>query len=61
MIKIEELSSLLKLKESETSKMTIEQLRLLLGVLRYSTRIVQRELNSREEFNSVGVAKKISA
>jgi hypothetical protein len=61
MIKIEELSSLLKLKESETSKMTIEQLRLLLGVLRYSTRIVQRELNSREELNSVGVAKKISA
>lgn len=50
MIKIEELSNLLKLKESETSKMTIEQLRLLLGVLRYSTRIVQRELNTREDF-----------
>jgi hypothetical protein len=61
MVKIEELKNLLELKESEVKKMSIEQLRLLLGVLRYSTRIIQRELNSREELNTFGVAKKRSA
>ncbi len=50
MVKIEELKNLLELKESDAAKMSVEQLRLLLGVLRYSTRIVQRELNTREDF-----------
>ncbi len=49
MVKIEELKNLLELKESDAAKMSVEQLRLLLGVLRYSTRIIQRELNIREE------------
>ena len=47
-IKVEELKHLLDLKEEDISKLDTEQLRLLLGVLRYSTRLVQRELNQRE-------------
>ncbi|MDE2026918.1 MAG: hypothetical protein KGJ11_00075 [Candidatus Omnitrophica bacterium] len=55
MIKVEELKHLLELKESEVAKLDKEQLRLLLGVLRYSTRIIQRELNAREELVSTHV------
>ncbi len=49
MIKVDELKHLLDLKETDVAKLSTDQLRLLLGVLRYSTRIVQRELNTREE------------
>ena len=48
MIQVEELQRFLELKESDIKKLNTEQLRLLLGVLRYSTRVVQRELNGRE-------------
>ena len=48
MIKVEELQHFLELKESDIKKLNTEQLGLLLGVLRYSTRVVQRELNGRE-------------
>ena len=48
MIKVKELKHLLELKESDAAKLSTEQLRLLLGMMRYSTRIIQRELNTRE-------------
>lgn len=47
-IKTEVLKDFLNLKEEDIKKLDKEQLRLVLGVLRYTTRIVQRELNSRE-------------
>lgn len=47
-IKMEELKNLLELKEKDVEKLDTEQLRLVLGVLRFTTRVVQRELNSRE-------------
>ena len=47
-IKVEELRDLLALKEEDVKKLNTDQLRLVLGVLRYTTRIVQRELNVRE-------------
>mgnify|MGYP003392629784 CR=1 FL=1 len=47
-IKVEELKNFLDLKEEDVEKLDTEQLRLVLGVLRYTTRIVQRELNRRE-------------
>ncbi len=52
MVNIEELKHFLELKDSDLKKLKTEQLRLLLGILRYSTRIVQRELNTREEIIS---------
>ena len=48
MIKISTLKTLLDFKDQEIKKMKTEQLRLLLGVLRYATRIIQREMNERE-------------
>lgn len=47
-IKVEELKNLLELKEKDAEKLSTDQLRLVLGVLRYTTRVVQRELNQRE-------------
>ena len=47
-IKVDELKNLLNMKEEDVQKLDTDQLRLLLGVLRYTTRIVQRELNQRE-------------
>ncbi len=47
-VKVEMLKTLMDLKEEDFQKIKTEQLRLILGVLRYSTRIVQRELNNRE-------------
>ncbi|MDO8674906.1 MAG: hypothetical protein Q7K71_02155 [Candidatus Omnitrophota bacterium] len=47
-IKVEALSNLLELKEEDLQELDADQLRLILGVLRYSTRIAQRELNRRE-------------
>ena len=46
-IKMEELKNLLELKEEDVEKLDTDQLRLVLGVLRYTTRVVQRELNDR--------------
>jgi len=47
-IKAEELKHLLELKDEDVSKLSTDQLRLVLGVLRFTTRVVQRELNDRE-------------
>ena len=47
-IKVDELKHLLDLKEEDVKILSTEQLRLILGVQRYSTRVVQRELNDRE-------------
>jgi len=47
-IKTEELKNLLELKEDDLKKLSAEQVRLILGVLRYATRVVQRELNDRD-------------
>ena len=47
-IKVEALKNFLELKEEDVEKLDTDQLRLVLGVLRYTTRIVQRELNRRE-------------
>ncbi len=47
-IKVQELKNFLDLKEEDTAKLSTDQIRLVLGVLRYTTRIVQRELNRRE-------------
>ena len=48
MIKINQLRALLNCKELELQKFNIEQLRLLLGIFRYLTRIFEREINQRE-------------
>jgi len=48
-IKVDALKDFLELKEEDVAKLSVDQLRLVLGVLRYTTRIVQRELNQREE------------
>jgi len=47
-IKVEALKNFLDLEEKDVKKLDMEQLRLVLGVLRYTTRVVQRELNKRE-------------
>ena len=47
-IKVKALKDFLDLKDEDVAKLDIEQLRLVLGVLRYTTRTVQRELNRRE-------------
>lgn len=47
-IKVEAFKDFLELKEEDMEKLDTEQLRLFLGVLRFTTRIVQRELNCRE-------------
>jgi len=47
-INVQELKNFLELQEADVEKLDTDQLRLLLGVLRYTTRIVQRELNNRE-------------
>lgn len=47
-IQVEILKNFLELKEEDVEKLSTDQLRLVLGVLRYTTRVVQRELNRRE-------------
>jgi hypothetical protein len=47
MIKIEELKHFLELQEADVEKLSEEQLQLLIGILRYSARVAQRELNRR--------------
>ena len=48
-IKIKELKNFLEINEHDVKKLDTDKLRLFLGILRYTTRIVQRELNDREE------------
>ncbi|MEI7998539.1 MAG: hypothetical protein WCH62_03425 [Candidatus Omnitrophota bacterium] len=51
MIKIKLLHELLELKEQELEQYTVDQLRLMLGVFRYLTRIIERKINASEEGN----------
>jgi hypothetical protein len=46
-IKTQELKELLNLEEKDLKKLTLEQLRLLLGVSHYLARLTQREINER--------------
>ena len=48
MIKVQELRDLLNLSDKELKKLDVEQMRLLLGVFRYMTRVLEREINARE-------------
>ena len=48
MINVSTLKSLLEFKDEDLKKLDIEQLRLIVGVLRYATRVVQRQVNERE-------------
>lgn len=47
MIEIKTLKSLLNISDAELQKLDIEQLRVLLGVLRYRVRSIEREINRR--------------
>ncbi len=49
MIKVNVLHDLLNIKDDELKKLDLEQLRLMLGIFRYLTRVVEREINEREE------------
>ena len=49
MIQVDMLKNLLNVKEKDLKKLDIEQLRLLSGVFRYMTRIVDREINDRDD------------
>ena len=46
-IKTQELKILLNLEEKDLKKLSVEQLRLLLGVSHYLARLTQREINVR--------------
>ena len=48
MIKTQELKKLLNVKEKDLKVLSVDQLRLLLGVFRYMTRILEREINNRD-------------
>lgn len=48
MISVTTLKGLLNFKDEDIKKLKTDQLRLLLGVLRFSTRAVQREINERD-------------
>ena len=52
-IKVDALKDFLELKEEDVKKLKTDQLRLVLGVLRYTTRVVQRELNNRETLTNI--------
>lgn len=47
MINLTTLKSLLNISDDEIQRLDIEQLRLLLGTLRYRVRSVEREINRR--------------
>lgn len=47
-IKLQEIEALLKIKDEEIQHLQVDQLRLLLGVFRYLTRILEREINRRK-------------
>ncbi len=48
MIKIELLNRLLNIKDNDLKNLDTEKLRLLLGVFRYLTRVLERELIKRD-------------
>lgn len=48
MINTKTLHSLLNLDEDEIKNFDMEQLRLMLGIVRYSARVLEREVNNRE-------------
>jgi hypothetical protein len=48
MIQLNALHNLLNIKEDEIKKLDMEQLRLMLGIFRYLTRVIEREINERE-------------
>ena len=54
MIKLEDLQSLLKIDSETLKDIETEQLRTLIGTLRYSVRQCERELNSRFVDNPLG-------
>lgn len=54
MIKLESLQELLNIEQESLAKLDNEQLRLLIGSLRYSVRQCERELNSRFADNPLG-------
>lgn len=45
----EELKKLLNVKDEDLKTYTVDQLRLMLGVFHYLSRLMQREINAREE------------
>lgn len=47
MIDIKTLKTLLNIKDDELKRLDIEQLRVLLGTLRYRVRSIEREINAR--------------
>ncbi len=47
-IKLPEIEALLKIKDEEIQRLRVDQLRFLLGVFRYLTRIFEREINRRK-------------
>ena len=46
-IKTKELKDLLNLNEQDIHKLSVDQLRLMLGVFHYLSRLMQREINKR--------------
>ena len=46
-IKVSTLKKLLNIKEAEIKKFDVDQLRIMLGVFRYLTRLFEREINQR--------------
>ncbi|MBI4309988.1 MAG: hypothetical protein HY591_06620 [Candidatus Omnitrophica bacterium] len=53
-IKTQELKDLLNLEDHDLNNLSVEQLRLLLGVCHYLARLTQREINGRLGDFSVG-------
>lgn len=48
MVEVETLQKMLEVDEKEIQALDTEKLRLLLGVARYFTRVVEREVNERD-------------
>jgi hypothetical protein len=48
MIKLPLLAKLLNITDDDIKKLTMDQLRVLLGVFRYLARVIEREINTRE-------------
>ncbi len=53
MIKVEQLKRLLNIKEKDLKNLDMEQLRLMLGIFRYLSRILDREINTRQSSGNV--------
>ena len=48
MIKVETLHDLLNTRDEDVKRLDTEQLRILVGIARYFTRVLEREINSRD-------------